>query len=194
MRLRSPLLAVTAFGLTGASTPPSAPAPDPVLLFQSACVAGTVQLDSRSVTAVTSRALPLTALAAIGQAIYRGPGAPTYPEVPPYKDLPNPVYRINRTDIFLIATTPRPVTDARFADSCMVVWRGDGFKAAHDLILPNVPDRSQSAHRLGRDYVSSNDGQQILTAALLNYWTVLKASPAASEPSPPIIPPGAMKN
>jgi hypothetical protein len=147
-------------------------------------------MDPASVKAATFNDLPNGAREAIGRAIYRGPGAPAYPATPLRKDFPNPIYRIGAKDVFLIATTPEQVPGARFADSCMVVWKGDGWDAARAAILPHVPDQSGSAHRLGTDYVSTNDGQQILTAALLNNWTVLKSSPAATEPSPPVPFPG----
>jgi hypothetical protein len=166
----------------------------PVSLFQSACLRGEVQLDPANVETLTFDGLPNGAREVIGRAIYRGPGAPPYPATPLRKDFPNPIYKIESKDIFLIATTPEQVPGARFADSCMVVWKGDGWDAAHNVILPNVPDRSQSAHRSGTDYVSTNDGQQVLTAALLDNWTILKSSPAATEPSPPVPFPGAKKN
>jgi hypothetical protein len=165
---------------------------DPVSLFQSACLSGQAQLDPATVKALTFNDLPNHARDVIGRAIYRGPGAPAYPATPLRKDVPNPIYRIGPKDVFLIATAPEPILGVRFADSCMVVWKGDGFDAARAIILPNAVNRS--ARHFASDYFSANDGQQVLTAALLNNWTVLKASPAATEPSPPVPFPGAKKN
>jgi hypothetical protein len=166
---------------------------DPVSLFQSACLKGEVQLEASDLKALTLNGLPNGAREAIGRAIYRGPGAPPYPAVPLRRDFPNPIYRIGSKDLFLIAPTPEQEPGARFADSCMIVWKGDGWDAARRAILPNVPEHNPNLHRLGIGYVSSNDGQQVLTAALLNYWTILKSSPAATEPSPPVPFPGAKK-
>jgi hypothetical protein len=172
---------------------PSAAA-DPVALFRSACLNGQVQLDPGNVKTLTFKKLPNSARDVIGRAIYRGPGAPAYPDQPLPKDFPNAIYRIGAQDIFLIATTPEPVPGDRFADSCMVVWKGDGFDAARSVIMPNAPNHGHAPHHFDADYFSANDGQQVLTAALLNNWTILKVSPTATEPSPPVVFPGAKKN
>jgi hypothetical protein len=173
---------------------PGPSTPDAISVFRSACLAGEIKLDPALVTPRKFNDLPNVARAVIGRAIYRGPGAKPYPAMPLHRDFPNPIYQVGAKDLFLIATTAEPVPGARFADSCMVVWKGDDFQEAHQAILPNVPAVGERTHTAGIGYVSANDGQQVLTAALWNNWTILKASPAATEPSPPVLFPGAKKN
>ena len=173
---------------------PAPSTPDAIGLFRSACLTGEVKLDRALVTPRKFTDLPNVARAVIGRAIYRGPGAQPYPEMPLHRDFPNPIYRVGAKDLFLIATSAEPIPAARFADSCMVVWKGDDFERAHQAILPNAPAVGERTHKAGIGYVSANDGQQVLTAALWANWTILKASPASTEPSPPVPFPGAEKH
>jgi hypothetical protein len=176
--------------LSGSCTAVAAPAEvDPVELFRSACLVGEVHLDPTMMKTATFDDLPKQAKTLIGRAIYRGPGALLYPEIPPSRDLPNPIYKV-RKDLFLIAPTPDAVPDARFADSCIVVWGGDGYLKAHDVVFSASPV-DPTAHKIGVGYISANNGGQVLTAALFDHWTILRASPEASEHLPSNISPGA---
>jgi hypothetical protein len=71
---------------------------------------------------------------------------------------------------------------------------GDSFEQDRTAVVGSIPDLGAGAHKQGIGYVSVNDGQHVLTAALMNDWTVLKSSPASAEPSPPAQFPGAKKN
>jgi hypothetical protein len=176
------MLPVALFLLTAAAAEAAGPSvPDPISLFRSACMSGTVELEPTALRSETFGHVPRGVLAALGHAINRGPGTKPYPEMPLKRDLPNPIYRVG-DHVFLIATTANPVPAARFADSCAVIWRGDSFSAAHDLVLPNAPQIGEMVHNQGVGYVSANDGQQVLTAALFDGWTVLRSSPASAEP------------
>jgi hypothetical protein len=77
----------------------------------------------------------------------------------PVMNVPNPVYQINGANQFLIVSAPE--SKMPFALGCAVIWEGDHLAAANKL----VPAPAGS--------------QLVVTASMLNGWTVLKSTPAA---------------
>ena len=189
------MLASAALLMLAAPAAATSVAADPISLFKSACFTGEIHLDPAQLHAVDFKHLPHAAKVAVARSIYRGPGVSPYPIVPPQADMPNPLYRIAGDQTYLVEPTPDEMRGSRFADSCIVVWRGDGFEQARSLIQPGPPSPGTvTAHRAGIGYVSTHDGQRVLAAALVDNWTVLRWAPASTEPDLTNFMPGAQKH
>ena len=155
---------------------------DPIAIFDTGCKGATVRLNPDA-KQVGFAQLPFGAKAVIAHTLDWMPGSSAYPETPLAKDMPNPIFKLDRKgEAFLITTTAEPMPHARFGDSCMVVWKSDDFIAAHDYILHGVKSPLPWSTIKGFGFTRIDDGAYDITGATRDQWTVLKSDLSRGDP------------
>jgi hypothetical protein len=177
----SALLAAGALASARGAEPPSGISP--LTLFKSACMEGSVKLSKEAAALVPYRRVPQAAKKALGQAALRLDNPQLF-RIPPAEEVPNPIFRIGKgKDLFLMAPIPASSPASRtLGHSCAVIWKGDQYLEARQLLLPQGPASIDIPRSLPRDnslgfaHMSTTSGDLQLTAAALSGWTVLKST------------------
>ncbi|QIL03033.1 hypothetical protein G7078_09775 [Sphingomonas sinipercae] len=163
--------------------------PAPVI-FEKACLEGSIALPRDQTSLTTYRRLPMAARQTIGKTETAHSGPNDY-FAPAAEKVPNSIYQIGskRTLFFIAPKSDGPVIavpsgERLYATSCAVLWRGKDFAAAAAAILPgggpfldfgNSMLPSGNPSRSG--YVTRTTGGFKLTAAAYEGWIVMRAFP-----------------
>ena len=174
------LAAAGALGSTAEAKPPVSMSP--LVLFRSACMEGRVALKKDTAAPIRYRNLPKGAKLALGQTEF-GPENPQLFRIPQAKEVPNPIFQIGKgkNQFLMVPVQASGPLRQSLEQSCVVIWRGDQFLEARQLLLPEGPASIPIAQSLPRDnalgfaHMSTTSGNLLLTAAALSGWTVLKS-------------------